>query len=352
MGKAKEQLGCRALALAEPASLPSTPIDLSQVVDRLLVSRSPLGVRLHKRSDLALVDAALRELSDMGFLDEEAHALLACVLCSPDLALRSLDGARVLQASSAHTSHGPVRVVATASVVRANPPILSDLDVVVDPIDPELDRADLVLEVAEWSLQFPSPDKAPPELDERWVFIGDPSRLGILEIPGTWQRRIKALANVLGTDVVISKDGATAIAMSLEGLENKFALSGSISERDGHRIGKYRILGGSGVRFAELERLVATDLIRLVATRAAGRREELRSGARVFHRKVNSGGGRDYFGKPLAGACLHGVDGFIRFSSAPQAERGMAALYENFQPRMLYHCSQFPKCNVYAVFFD
>lgn len=351
MSKAREQLGCRALALAEPMSLPPAPTSIEHLSARLLASRSPLGVRVHKQTDLSLLETNRLDLLGLGFLADEELAVMDLLLCTPSIAMRDQGGGQIVLATCASTSQGPVRAVANAQVAPGRPPELLNLDVQVDPIDPEEDLVDLVLEVANWHIQFPSPDRAPAALSEAWALIGSPERQGLAATPRDWQKRVTALASVLGTKTILSANGTSALAMNVARLKHKFLLAGASSEEESLKLGPVSMVGPHRSTYPDLERALVAALVARIGEEANSNRTVLKPGDQFFHRKINNGGGRDYFGAPLAGPCQHGLAAFVRFHSAPQAERGMAAIYENFESAMLQHCRHFPNCNVYAVIY-
>lgn len=349
MSKAKELLSCRALALTEPTAPCPRPSSVSSLMENLLKSRSPMGVRLQKRTDPNQIITALEGLNNLGFPSEESLAILADLLSRPSIAMRNSDGSTIRQATSLLTSQGATRLIATAHLVKGLPPELVLLELDIDPIDAEDDKVDLVLDVAAWHRELPTPDRAPKSLGEAWALIGDPIRRGIHGTPPDWKKRMLSIASTLGTDAQFAENSETARALNVLQLRGKYALPGTFTLDEVRDHTPLIIVGDYDSTYEAIERGLVRQLIDAIRTDIEAGRKSIGPGETIYHRKVNSGGGRDYFGAALGQPCQHGPGSFVRFHSAPQAVKGMLAIYSNFDESMLFHCDRYPNCNVYAV---
>lgn len=271
------------------------------------------------------------------------------LLSAPSIAQRNSDGSEIRQATSLLTSQGPVRLIASTHVANGLPPELLLFELTIDSIDPQEDIVELVREVAGWHRELPNPDQAPATLAEPWALIGDPLRRGIPGAPQDWRAQMSAVASTLGTHARFAETSATARALNVMDLENKYALPGACTIDDVRDHAPLVVLGDYGSSYESIEQQLIECLVDVIRIDPRATRKTIAAGSTIYHRKINSGGGRDYFGNPLAGPCKHGSASYVRFHSAPQATKGMLALYDNFDESMLYHCKHYPKCNVYAV---
>jgi len=348
MGRPPEQLSCRALSLTTPLPLPESPKDVGGLLEALVRCRSPLALKVERRTDPQRFDEALAALMGLGFAESEALAILLRVLGTPAIAMKATDSLQFLQIAPVTTSQGCVRATVRVRVGSGKPPPISDLLIDVDPIDPAQDLTDLVLGVADWQRCYSAPGRAPKEIDEEWVLVGDLTRMSE-EAPDDWRHRISCLANVLGTRHQWAKDGFAAVRMNAHRFKNIFYVAGTCTPKDLDRLKNAIPIGSRGDPYRDIVHCLADGLIALINAEPESLEQRLERGTVHYHRKIANGGGRDYFGPSLVGPCKHGADNFIRFNSAPQAEKGMRALYENFDDCVLMHCSSFPNCNVYAV---
>jgi len=334
--------------LTIPLPLPESPKDVGGLLEALVRCRSPLALKVERRTDPQWFEKALADLIGLGFAQSEALAILLQVLGRPAIAMKTTDSLQVLQIASVATSQGCVRASVRASVGSGKPPHISDLLIDVDSIDPAQDLTDLVLGVAEWQRYYSAPGRAPKEIDEDWVLIGDLTRVSN-EAPDDWRHRLSCLANVLGTRHQLAKDGFAAVRMNAHRFKNIFYVAGTCTPTDLDRLKNAIPIGSRGDSYRDIVHGLADGLIALIKPDPESPEQRVERGTVHYHRKIANGGGRDYFGPPLAGPCKHGADKFIRFGGAPQAEKGMRALYENFDDCVLLHCASFPNCNVYAV---
>lgn len=343
--------------------------DLDEDIRSAGEADSPVRVALEFSSDYGFASEAVRRVVDLDpDLASHAPMLVRETLLDPAVALlRSTgEGQHILQAlivARDEARNLPYDVAVSIEVIvtprtqlpgqRVSPPIATLVGVTADFVDMD-DTAEVLIRIRQlmtWSLHLPSPafpsDAAPMQV----VVAGDMHACAG-EAPREWRDDLNALVAVFGAtmrselltrtkDLDFGKRTTHIIALEPR-------LFTAIDEAD---TGNAEILKHDlhSLTYIEVLDVIATDLLGASPRRddVPKERHHLIKGEKRFHRKkLNSGGGHDNFDE--VNPCTH-EKGFTAYKSAPQAEKGMHRLYDNFSRDMLYHCSK-NGCNVYAVF--
>lgn len=320
-------------------------------------SSSPIRVGVGTRGSTDFVGALVDTLVSLGLQPAQAERFLAAVLIAPTIAMKDAFGPGVLQsvlvrdADEDHSTRVTLR-----GHLEPNPRggTFTNASLMAEPFDPNSmgERASLVTELAVEALNYPVPARTGGRA-LGLALIGNPSRLGLVESEHSWNDVLKSTARALNVDL--------DIRTSLQSLKD--ALPASIDTmvlfdpslesalRSTNPEASPVAVDCSGRELNCVVRDIAELVLTVLESKAVvvpvdGQRR-LVAGDKFFHRKVGTSAAFDRFGDPCK-PCAH--DSFERYFRAVKAEKGMARLYENFKPDMLYHCSKGYNCGVYAVF--
>lgn len=343
--------------------------DLVEDVRSAVKSQSPVRCSLEMTSEFVFVSDAVQAIKAASpELADHATMLVREALLDPSIALSMAkdDGQRILQAVVVARDEAlgldfDVRVVVEADVTprgqvrgfKPHPPIARMASARVDllDLDDDGDVRSCILELVNWSREFSAPAFPSASAPLQVVLAGNPS-VCLGGVPESWRDDFSALAAVFGarfrSELLERQKDADFGKATTHVIVVEPRLFSFIADVETHSavIVQHDALG---LTYSQLKQVVMTDLLG-----AAPRREErgrtlhhLSEGEQRFHRKTqNSGGGYDVF--EVVSPCSH-KDGFKRYTAAPQAEKGMVRLYDNFERSMLHHCTN-GKCNIYAVF--
>lgn len=324
-------------------------------------SRAPMRVLSPARNGSNFVEGLVQDLVSAGITQEDAEPCVGVALTSPTIAMSNTQTGALLQAALVQGAEGEdcLRVVVRARLtltgaqkgeITAHSASVVPFDV-ADPVE----RARLILDLAEDSLAYPSPASTAPK-EFMAVIAGSPVSAGGLEGELAWNDVIGALGRVLRVDVrIVSSHKALSDPLP-KSTETVVVLDPSFlgpakktGVADTHAI----TCMGRPLRdvFVDLAAHLWNVMTRIAEARAsvASSKAVLKAGQHVFHRKVGSSAAFDRFGDACK-KCQHEDSSYIRYHAAPKAEKGMKRIYENFEPSMLYHCGKGYTCGMYAVF--
>jgi hypothetical protein len=271
-----------------------------------------------------------------------------------------------LQAVAANDADGLGRIVLvlTATVKSSKPPEIDNAAVEILPIDWESidDRCALALQLEKWWRDYelrPGDFDQPYEDAPRSVgWFGSPDSRTYRDVPNGWESQIRALAAILGMRIHLSNSPHEAAAQSVhERVDFAVALNGThgwdVVRSHFDSLEKDLLdCGSPGSDFDSLLAAARRVLIPYVMDCIEPDPLppcELTPGVAVYHRKISpQPRNYDRFDAGSPSPCIHGADSFERWSG-DKAVKGMQRIYSNFDPKMLYHCSKFPRCGVYAV---
>lgn len=324
-------------------------------------SRAPMRVLPPSRIDSDFVEALVQDLVASGITRGEAESCVGVALTSPTIAMSDVQTGALMQAVLVQGAEGEdcLRVVLRARLaltgtqkgeVTAHAATVVPFDL-SDPVE----RARLILELAEESLRYPSPASTVPR-EFTVIIAGNPVNAGGLEGDLAWNDVIGALGRVLRVDVrIISSqkvlgDPLPKSTRTVVVLDPSFlGPARRAGVADAHAIA----CTGRQLRdvFIDLAAHLWDILDKLSEESASSGASKamLKAGQHVFHRKVGTSPAFDRFGEPCK-KCQHEESGYIRYHAAPKAEKGMKRVYANFEPFMLYHCGKGYSCGMYAVF--
>ncbi|WP_278103056.1 hypothetical protein AB0870_16955 [Microbacterium proteolyticum] len=307
------------------------------------------------------VEGLVQDLIAAGVSEEGAEPCVGVALTSPTVAMSNTQTGALLQAALVQGVEGDdcLRVVVRARLTLSGPrkgevTAHSASVVPFDVADP-VERARLILELAEDSLAYPSPASTAPR-EFTAVIAGSPVSAGGLEGEFAWNEVVGALGRVLRVDVrIVSSQKALGDPLP-KSTETVVVLDPSFlgpakkaGVADTHAISCM----GRSLRdvFIDLAAHLWDVLTRIAEARTSvtSSKAVLKAGQHVFHRKIGSSATFDKFGDACK-KCQHEESSYIRYHAAPKAEKGMKRIYENFEPSMLYHCGKGYTCGMYAVF--
>jgi hypothetical protein len=320
-----------------------------------------------RRTDFTFLESMADALTADGFSEQESWDALASTINNPAVVVRRsrADGRLdVLQATAVDQTIRQCRrslIVLTAVVTRNKPPEVCMPHVQALPCnwdDPEELR--LISERLEgWrrDYSFGSGGKQLEQLDYTWVWLGDPTG-GYRSVPTNWEERVRAVGAVLGLHTLIARSPADAKAQTLEQRIHLGVMlngvRGAWDRLSDDVLGRWTSerLGQPGEQFSELltavRSLLIEDLLMRISERVAKSRM-VGPGEVVYHRKVSpQPKGYDRFDEGRTEPCSHGAESFQRWNG-DKSRKGMARIYSNFTPDMLYHCSRYPNCGVYSI---
>jgi hypothetical protein len=320
-----------------------------------------------RRTDFGFLDGLVSALSAEGFTAAEAWDALAVAVNNPAVALRrsrAHGGSDLLQATAVERAGEPRQrslLVLTAAVTADKPPNVRDAAVRLlhrDWADREA-LAAVAEQLEIWRREYRFiPGLHSEHLEHTWAWLGDPAMCGYQAIPPNWEEEVRFLGAVFGLRTLVARSPGDAKGQNLEqrihlGVHLNGA-RGAWQRLPDEVLARWAVdrLGQPGSTFAELlgevrQLLVEDLLLRLNETRHAPR--ALKPGEVVYHRKVSpQPSGYDRFDEGRPDPCGHGADSFRRWNGE-KSRKGMARLYTNFAPNMLYHCSHYPNCGVYCV---
>lgn len=218
--KRRERLGARALDFLAVVSTVPTESE-SAILDALLRSDSPLGVRTEKRSDPGFISQVLAQLEN----DQVPDALGAAraVLAEPTVALcaQGGDGTTCLQACIVPTPHGEgfISILVKALVRRPSQAAgrtqaaaVGDVTTAVDWVDPDENAEQCIAQLEEWTAGFPLPPNRSGVPALGW--IGDPQRCGYRDSTD-WRARLSGVARLFGMEVIAVDAPEQAVRTSL-----------------------------------------------------------------------------------------------------------------------------------------
>ena len=324
-------------------------------------STSPLHSELSTTKDLSFIGTIVAALITQGLTPDEAQSVAALVLLYPTLALYSKG--RVLQSvvvaatdrSTALTD--PTRVTLTGIIAKAAwGASVSDIEVSVEPFDLTSDAevASLICRTAMDYGRHPMPSVSATSRFTVMV-LGNPLSNGaVSDLDETWAEQIRALGVVLSVDLQIVTTRAE--------IHGAFPASTKLTVAfDPGLVGVARKIG----QVPQPEELACTgrnvsalvaNVAELILMKLAEVDDEqtpisqvrtLLPGDQHFYRKQGNSASFDKFSATTA--CSHNA-GWIRYTKAPKAAKGMDRIYSNFKDVMLHHCARGYNCNVYAVF--
>lgn len=318
-----------------------------------------------RRTDFAFVETMADGLVEAGFAAADAWDAVAATVNTPSMVLRRDHpdgGSDILQAVAVDHRAAEQRrsvVVATAYVTDGKPPEVRDPRAFVLPPDLN-DVAGIRLVTArleEWrrAYRFGAGGNQIDHRHHTWVWLGDPVVSGYREVPPNWEEQVRSVGGVLGLKTLIAR--TPAHAKKAQVLEERIHLSvmmnglGSTWDQLPEKWTSEQ-LGRPGGPFSELLAdvrafLIDDLLIRLDERRTTSR--VIKPGEVVYHRKISpQPKGYDRFDDGRSEPCQHGADAFEKWNG-DKSRKGMAKVYSNFTPDMLYHCSRYPNCHVYSV---
>lgn len=357
--RASGRQACDLLSVAlSPAAL--TPAD-RPVVEFVLAGRvttSPLRTATQKRTSPAWLQQALAALEDHGFVSPIATAILEQVVNRPSAAgqLRSSGGTiEICQAALVAVPGSTAYVELNATVTPGSPPEVAKVGAEAFLVDVDADDLCIVtkrLETMRARLhlrdRIQHPD-APKEV----LVLGTPTP-GYLETPPDWEARLRTTAAVVGLRLSVV---TTAGELKSQALTDRADLVVVVTGRGDwrpsierfDRLGKpVERVGSPGGTFPSLHNEFRRHLVTVMwaaASPSGTEPVELVPGQRIYHRKVSSGRGFDYFDEGSDSPCAHGKNRFVAWSG-DKASKGMARRYSNFR---LLHCNRYPNCGMYAV---
>lgn len=320
-------------------------------------SSSPIRVGLGAAANLDFIEPLVDDLVHFGVEAGQAERFLATVLIAPTIAMMDAFGCGVLQSvlvKDVDDEHATRVTVRAELETNARGGVLSNVKVTAEPFDPEdiQERAALIAALSFEALRYPVPAPTAGRVMTVAV-VGNPSRQGLLDSGHSWNDVLKSMARALNVDLQIrtsSQSLKDALPQST-GAVFLFDPSLESSLRSTNPKVTPHTVECSG---RELRRIVEdialavlTELESTSAVAPIANRRKLYAGDKYFHRKVGTSAAFDRFGDPCK-PCSH--NSFVRYFRAAKAEKGMARIYENFRPDMLYHCSKGYNCGIYAVF--
>jgi hypothetical protein len=346
-----------------------------RVIDVIMAdarSSAPLRVLLERRSDIGFIEDLHTSLCTEGIAAPLATDALCQVINTPSVAIRrgQRDPRRtdVLQAVAVDDRSddgvGRMVLVVRATIIAAKPPTVEGATVDLLPVDWELldDQCELAGQFESWwrtyelrptSLMQPHED-APGSC----AWLGNPDGRTYREVPNGWESSVTALGAILGMRMHIAHSPREAAAQALHERAD-FAIvvngtSGWESVRKNFQDHDKELLecGSPGTDFRSLlgaARQVMIPYVLGCINPTLPAAHELLPGETIYHRKVPPQPRTfDRFDTGSSIPCQHGAEGFVRWSG-DKAVKGMQRRYSNFEARMLYHCSKFPTCGVYAA---
>jgi hypothetical protein len=364
--KTQPRLTCRIFPFL---SVRDCPPDTREVEFAVLAdgkSRAPLRVALEKRSNYAFLQDLQQSLSMQGVDPAFSLAALVAVINEPSVALSNISGGSenlsILQAvlvRQPDSEIGSLRVTLTAEVRRSKPPEIVQHHILVEVVDPESDVLEMMSDLERWrkTYNLREATRDPGSLLAAWAWLGDPSTCGYQAVPHDWHARVTGIGAVAGieTNIVVTANQARAQNV-LEAADVAVLVRGARGWDKIEQLSPARPVvlpvGQPGMEFETLLQegrkalLNRIDEIHISAQQSERliAREEM-----VFHRKLTSTRNYDVFDEGHEKACIHGRESFVPFKSADKASKGMARIYSNFVPAMLFHCRHYPNCGMYAV---
>lgn len=324
-------------------------------------SRAPMQVLSPARVTSGFVDGLVQDLVAAGIAEKDAEPCVGVALTSPTIAMSNTQTGALLQAALVQGAEGEdcLRVVVRAHLTPSGPQkgeiTAHSASVVPFDVSDPVERARLILELAEDSLAYPSPASTAPK-EFTAVIAGSPVSAGGLQGEQAWNEVIGALGRVLRVDVrIVSSQRALSDPLP-KSTETVIVLDPSFlgpAKKAGVADTHVIACMGRPLRdvFIDLAGHLWGVLARVTEARAGATSSKavLTAGQHVFHRKVGSSAAFDKFGDPCK-KCQHEESGYVRYHAAPKAEKGMKRIYENFESSMLYHCGKGYTCGMYAVF--
>lgn len=356
MGKPSVRLSVDAIDHFEPVvAIPYTIATAS--FDAATTSFAPIRGGVGAKGNTDFINQLVGEAVQVGLPLDQAERFLAAALTAPTIAMKDAFGPGVLQSVLVRDEDEDecLRITITGDLFP-NPRggELKNSSAAIELFDPtnSIERASLVVDLSIDALSYPVPSAS----DLRTfsvALVGNPTRMGIVESGYSWNELMRSMGRVLNVDVEfrVSQQNLKDVLPLTTELALLFdpALEGAL--RDANPALNPVGIECAGRNLREVARDVALQVLETLevhATKApVGERKKLAAGDKVFHRKVGTSAAFDRFGDPCK-VCSH--NSFVRYFRAVKAEKGMARLYENFEPNMLYHCSKGYNCGIYAVF--
>lgn len=323
----------------------------------------PVSALLERGSDWSFVDNLIQEVQDYGLTAEQAEGVVEAVLGQPAVVASSrypVDKEYFSLAVLDEPVADTVSVVtASFKIDGAKPPLIHDLDLQLHDID--LDSEDgamgllVLLERQQRRLGLPRLSKRPATEPRTVIWAGDPNFGGYWDIPPDWPQLIRSMGIVLAVDTVVITTPAEFKHKAAQDSDQLVIFVDGVDREkwdDVIDFDQVEIAGQPGTRFEDLLGEVRNLVFARIGAVSEGVQTEpviLSDGQHVYHRKIGSGGSADVFDAGRDHACKHGAGGYIKFTKAPKALKGMQRRYENFTEDNLYHCGKFPACGMYLA---
>lgn len=335
--------------------------------------RTPIRCSLETSSDFSFVAALELSLAEqlvvLGLPGGLASAAIWEVLAEPSVAMVRADHGihrfrqAVVIARDGSASPLEIRVIVDAVISpraqrpgeQRTPPAVESAAASIElfDLDDNQEAARLLRELMDWYFEFPAPLAEKRTRPDQLVFVGDPRRIGVAEVPDSWRQCLSALAAMFSLTAEVkdgpSFDGTLSSTATLVAKLDPYA-GKSLAIPSGTET---LLVDARGRTFLSIVdeislRLVETEAASVDAATAAVARD-LRPGERVYHRKIGSSQNFDRFNAGSPKPCAHGESGFIPWHG-PKATKGLERRYTNFKPSMHKHCNKYPTCGMYAVF--
>lgn len=363
----KARLDCRALPYLEPVARPPSVEDVGAAL-LSSSSRSPVRALLEARSDLSFIEDVVTTLATSVSADspvEMARSLAFAVLASPTVAARWTppeSAQRVLQSVvvSGHPDDFDAQVSLQLLSVPGKPGTFKVETAAMSYVDLSDvgDQGALVAQVEQWRADYPMPQLiAPQPLPLRdWAWLGDPTHLGILEVPADWKDQVQRLGAAYGVEPILVETAEQMESWNvLERVEHLVVVRGSkaasaLPSEGSDGAWEVSEWGYGGETFASMIGQVRGHLLAeaVAANRPPEASRSLEGGEVVYHRKVGKSQKFDRFDAGSSEPCVHGAGAFKGWGG-DKAIKGMGRRYYNFTPAMLIHCNRYPNCGMYGV---
>jgi hypothetical protein len=348
-----------------PAVVPDAP--LSSYLMTIDPKMSPVAALLERRSDWSFIEAMLEEVGDFGLDEAAACQIVGTVLGHPSLVMATRVPSPVAHEVFAAVAlepavEGLVNLVTVGLTVdrSVKPAEVTSYELSLDAVDLESPKGLAALasrvEQEQERLGVPRIGGRPPGEIGSITWIGNPAHAAVREVPPHWASLIRSAGIVHGIEVHVADTPKQFAAKNWAERTDAVCLpSGLDMSRWGTPESQtdWISVGIPGSAFVEVLDALREMIISLrIAVRGDSRheRQDLAPGQRVYHRKI---GGNDKpfdtFDDGSPDACIHGADGYRRWTKAPKALKGMQRRYNNIGPRNLFHCDKYPSCGVYMI---
>lgn len=361
MGKTKTRVTFSALDHMDPRVIEPVS-DAKALFNEDRQSSAPLRAELGTNSDASFMAEIVSALQTEGLTPEEAESVAALVALQPSLALLSDGRVRqsvVVAAQEASAALADaMRVTVSGRIVKsAWGGGLADLRVEIEPFDLEDERelGTAAARVASDLALYPVP-RSPSKPRFTLVVLGNPVQAGaVADSEVSWNDHLGSLAAVLGFElrIVTTRNEVKSPYPKNTKLTVAFepGLVGQAVEVGLAPLPTHVDFVGQNVSavVAAIATLALSTLSEMEEAEAPFGTElaTLHAGDQHFYRKLDSSAAFDKF-NPTS-ECSHDA-GWVRYTKAPKATKGMRRIYINFDDDMLYHCAKGYRCGVYAVF--